>query len=290
MPLRLIADASAQTTIALALTSGAASFVGQSTANFTVPQNFGGGVGRLTLLDSGNPAWNPAAPFATPFEYCDYTNNNTGTNTISGLTRGVAGTTPHSFFAGATVAQGLLAEDILASAPWKFDDQSPSGVNSVTIPAVGSIPSSYLGVSWRDICIKFHGQASTTGSQGVFLQFNTDTGAHYYSNLLEGSNVTVNSENLGATSGSTGSVTGTTSGNAGSGTIWIRGYNQTALKVAWLYQSFRLDGGATGNTHTQHGGGNWVPVTPARVTSILLFLQAGANWQPGSYVTTCLEP
>src|ERR1700738_3696291 len=118
MPFRLIADAQAQTTIALPLSAVASSFVGATTANFSIPQNFGsGGQGSLTVLDAGNPLWNPAAPLATPYEYIYFATNTVGTNTISGLTRGVAGTTAHAFFAGAIVAQGLLAEDIVASVP-----------------------------------------------------------------------------------------------------------------------------------------------------------------------------
>lgn len=179
MPLRLINNAPAQTTIALALGSGATSFVGGSTALFTVPQSFGAGQGSLTILDRGNPAWNDATPLATPYEYAYYTTNTTGTNTISGMTRGVAGTSAHSFFAGAIVAQGLLAEDIVSSVPWKFDEQSPTGA-SVTVPASGSIPASYLGVNWRHIQVVICGRLSAASTvDTVNLRFNGDVGANY---------------------------------------------------------------------------------------------------------------
>src|SRR5215472_2739876 len=146
MPIRLLADAGAQTTVSGAITAGATSVVGQSTANFPQPQNVGAGQASLTILDTGNPAFNASTPLATPFEYAYYTNNNTGTNTLSGLTRGVAGTTAKAFFAGATIAVGLLAEDIVASSPWKFGEATIA-TNTATW---SNIPASYLGITWRD--------------------------------------------------------------------------------------------------------------------------------------------
>jgi hypothetical protein len=181
MPLRLPANAGAQTTIALPLASGATSFVGGSTAGFPVPQSFGSAAARLTILDAGNAGWNANAPLATPFEYASYTSNNTGTNTLSGLTRGEASTTAKNFSAGAIVAVGWLAEDLIASVPWKFEEQTVSAVSAVTIPASGTIPASYLGINWRHLEIRYRlrTSAAPNGTASLYMQFNGDASGNY---------------------------------------------------------------------------------------------------------------
>src|SRR5258708_11128248 len=87
--LRLLPNAPAQTTVPGTITAGATSIVCASTANLPVPaanQQF-----TFLILDAGNVAWNPSTPLATPFEYVWCTTNTVGSNTLSGLTRGVAG-------------------------------------------------------------------------------------------------------------------------------------------------------------------------------------------------------
>lgn len=179
MPLRLLANAGAQTTAPSAITAAASSIVGASTANFPAPAT--GQQFSLTILDSGNPGFNAAAPLATPFEYCYCTTNTTGTNTLSGLTRGVASTTARAFFAGATLAVGLLAEDIVASATWKMEEQTLSGAAQCLIPASGVIPTSYLGITWRhlDVRYRLRTTAAPNGNASLFMQFNGDATGNY---------------------------------------------------------------------------------------------------------------
>lgn len=289
MTLRLIADANAQTTIALALGSGAASFVGGNTANFTSPQSFGNGQGSLTILDAGNPAFNQAAPFATPFEYAYYTNNNTGTNTISGLTRGVAGTTPHNFFAGAQVAQGLIAEDIIASVPWKFDEQSPIGA-SLTIPASGSIPASYLGITWRHIQIRWVARDTSGNNSDVLsMQFNGDNTANYDNQVLDVTGTAATpAQGLTATSARVGIVPGAGTGAAilASGRIEINNYAATATRRYVESRCVRNEAGITFGY--EDGVCGWRNSSSA-ITSITLFPGAG-SFGSGSLFTTYLIP
>jgi hypothetical protein len=291
MPLRLVANANAQTTIALALTAGASSFVGGATANFTNPAALAGGVGRLTILDAGNPAYNAAAPFATPFEYADYTTNTVGTNTISGLTRGVGGTSARNFFAGAIVAQGLLVEDILASTPWKFDEQTPSGLTTVTIPSSGTIPASYLGVNWRNIRIVLEGRSTAAAlNADVQLQFNGDTTpANYSWNQIIGNN------SLASSTGAVGAipivarVPAATApvGLSGSATIEIASFARTTFAKTLRATSMSFETGAVVNFYTLLRAANWN--NTAAITSITLLMNAG-NWAAGSIIHTYLEP
>lgn len=113
MPNRLLANAPAQTTVSGSITAGATSIAALSTANFPVPS--AGQQFTFLLIDSGNPAYSVNTPLATPYEYVYCTTNTVGTNTLGGLTRGVAGTSAHAFFAGATLAYALLADDLTAS-------------------------------------------------------------------------------------------------------------------------------------------------------------------------------
>jgi len=182
MPIRQLADAGAQSTVALATTNSQTSVTLGSASGF--PAILAGGQLSVTILDSGNPGYNPAAPLATPYEYQQV-------NAIAGnvLTFGpgggaaarssFAGTTPKAFFAGATVAAGWLAEDILASAPWKFDEQTPTGT-SVTVPASGSIPASYLGINWRQLRVVITGRTALAAAlDSIGLRFNGDTASNY---------------------------------------------------------------------------------------------------------------
>lgn len=290
MPLRLVADANAQTTIPLALAAGATSFVGGTTANFTNPSAFGNGVGRLTFLDAGNGAFNPAAPLATPFEYVDYTSNVVGTNTISGLTRGVAGTTAHAFSAGAIVAQGLLVEDILASVPWKFDEMAPSGVALFTIPASGTIPASYLGVPWRHILIEWVARTSVAGNADVFLQYNGDGAANYSYQQLYGTANTVTFANptAGVAQGNIGQVPGSPFGTGfGSGSIKINHFASTLIqKIARGDSSYIA---ATVATSLELRRSMYWNNSAAPITSITFGLSTG-TFTAGSLITTYLIP
>lgn len=290
MPFRLIADAGAQTTISLALTSSATSFVGVSTANFSAPQNFGNGQGSLTILDAGNPAWNAAAPLATPYEYAYFTNNNTGTNTISGLTRGVAGTTAHAFFAGAIVAQGLLAEDIVASAAWKFDEQLLAGTaTSITIPASGSIPSAYLGVNFRHIQIEFCCTATTSaGPVTLSMRYNGDNGNNYVYNGMDATGSSLTSVGLTSNVASlrVGALPGSnTSGNEAAGTITVYNFVATNPRRAFTSVTWRDDSNGVG---LESLSGLWLN-TSNPVTSVTLFPGSG-SFSANSLFTTRLLP
>lgn len=267
----------------------ATSFVGSNTANFTNPAAFGNGQGSLTILDQGNPAYNAAAPFATPFEYAYYTTNTVGTNTISGLTRGVAGTTAHSFFAGALVAQGLVAEDIVASVPWVFDEQVLGGTAaSIRIPASGSIPASYLGINYRHLRIKWFLTAGTNGTTtSLVAQFNGDTATNYSYQLTDKLNTSI----TGSFSGSQisirfGIVVGTNSaaGAVSGGVTEIPGAF-TAQAHPVISRCWRGDNvGGLGGEDVE---GNWFNASV--ITSILVFPVAGLL-SAGTIITTYLEP
>jgi hypothetical protein len=223
---------------------------------------------------------------ATPYEYIYFATNTVGTNTISGLTRGVAGTTAHAFFAGAIVAQGLLAEDIVASVPWKFDDQSPT-TTVVTIPATGSIPASYLGINYSCIRIEW---AARTGSPRtedlILMQFNGDQGSNYeYQNLSVLSAVATPSLSTPTAGIRVGFAAGglvTVVTNTGwieipfFGTASVR---RTAQAQCWRHDSvLGLD----------INGGNWANVVSA-ITSVTIFVNAASFIAP-TRIVTWLKP
>src|SRR2546430_10223252 len=109
------------------------------------------------------------------------------------------------------------------------------------------------------------------------MTFNGDVGAHYFSNHQDFSNSTSLNETIGGTAGDCGTMTGTTSANSGEGSIVIFGYAQTAFRIGWTFQAFRLDGGSPSNTHTVVGGAGWTPTSLAAVPTIALFLLAGTR-------------
>lgn len=197
MPIRQLGDAGAQSTVTAAITAVQTSVTLVSGTGF--PAILSGGQESVIILDSGNPAYSATSPLATPYEYQPV-------NTVVGnvLTFGLGGggasraaysnTTNHAYFAGATVALASLAEDYIASVPWKFDEQSPSGVGSVRIPASGTIPASYLGVNYRHLQIIGIARGDTAALfADIWLQFHGDTATNYDYNQLVGNNAAASS-------------------------------------------------------------------------------------------------
>jgi hypothetical protein len=230
-----------------------------------------------TITDLRQWMWAALSPGGGGMSFKDSTgsNQNMGWNDAGLVTVRNAIVVPPS-------AAGTPAATSFGTLPVKLAEVTGSGASGTL--SFSSIPSGY-----RNLFVRYFGQSSSAGAVNVGLQFNGDTGAHYYSNATDLSNASVLGEALAVTTGDAGSITGTSSGNSGCGSIIIHSYAQTTLKIAWTYHSFRLDGGAAGNSHTQIGGGNWVPTTPAAITSIALVL-SGGNWQTGSVAELWGEP
>jgi hypothetical protein len=292
MPIRQTADAAAQSTVSGAITAVQTTITLVSATGF--PAILAGGQQSVTILDSGNPAWNASTPLATPYEYQQV-------NVISGnvLTFGpgggaatrssFAGTTPKSFFAGATVAATLLAEDIVASAPWKYDEQTPT-TTSVTIPASGSIPASYLGVSWRHIQIKWTGRTTSgNNSDQLGIQFNGDTGASYDNQvLLVNAGTTTPAQSFANTVGRVGFVPGATTGAPilSAGRIEIFNYvTNTARRYVEAFCIQNVAGITFGFEMNATGWRN----STAAITSILLAPTTG-SFASNTLFTTYLIP
>lgn len=295
MPIRQLADAGAQSTVSGAITAVQTSVTLQSASGF--PGILSGGQLSVTILDSGNPAFNTAAPLATPFEYQPV-------NTIAGnvLTFGpgggaasraaFAGTTPHAYFAGATVAAGMLAEDLIASAPWKFDDQSPSGVSSITIPASGTIPASYLGINWRDLLIVGIGR-SNAAQNGATLQytFNGDVGNNYTWQKGIFNNGTVTHTTSGTAVASVDNLRVTAANAlanyAGYFKILICDFAQTTFYKHTEAFSQTYETATTAGEFEVTGSGNWQ--NTAAITSVTLTLAQG-TFVAGSRIRSYLIP
>jgi|ERR1041385_4783644 hypothetical protein len=168
MAQRLFMAAGGQSTCASPINNSQVTVVLQSTSGFPAPLSFQ--QFSAIILDSGNPAWDPDNPLATPYEYVFCTGNNTGTNTLT-ITRGQEGTTGHAFSAGATVAGIMLPSDFTASFPQKLGENTLTGLS--TTLGTFTIPS-----GWRSLRIK--GNAQGNGAQvNIGVQFNGDTGNNY---------------------------------------------------------------------------------------------------------------
>lgn len=289
MTLRLLADAAAQTTVSGAITAGATSIVGLSTANFPAPA--AGQQSSLIILDSGNPAFSSNSPLTTPYEYAIYTTNTVGTNTLSGITRGQAGTTAKAFFAGATIAVPWLAEDVYASVPWKFDDQTLSGTAAnITIPASGTIPASYLGITWRHIEIVFglRDTSTGTGTDFALLRFNGVSTATYTDEFIRSlAAVVAGNQNVGSTFlhllGCANG--GLAAGVFGSGFWKILNYTSSTMQKYVVGEAI---GQTLTDANLQAVGGFW-QTTNAPITSIVISPTTG-SLATGSYATTYLIP
>lgn len=231
MPFRQLGDAGAQSTCASPITNSQTSVTLQSTTGF--PALLTSGQLSVIILDSGNLAFSSASPLSTNYEY-QPVNAIAGNVLTFGLGGGAAsraayaGTTPKSYSAGATIAVVMLAEDIVASAPWKFDEQIVSGVSSIRIPAAGSFPTSYLGVNFRhiEIVYRLRDLGAGVGVGQLRMQWNGDTTASYFwGNLFNNPPASVGyNEQFGDTSALMGMVVqggSAPSGENAQGTIRI---------------------------------------------------------------------
>lgn len=263
---RTFIDAGAQSTSPSAITNSQTTLTLQSTANFGGPSTIL--PTSIVILDSGNPAWNASSPLATPYEYQLISANNTGTNTLtinSGTRSSYAGTTPKSFFAGATVAAVLLAED-LNLVPQRFATQNPSSGTTVT----QTIPSLF-----RHIDI-IYDLAVTGSNTDVFLQFNLDSGNHYYwASDGAGSDLTRTGANGGVAvnSGLVGFV-GTSTALTWDSRLRINDIQQSTRRIGWTWEGTFGNVGAP-NLVSLRGGGEWFPSVFAPVSSVTIFIGGG---------------
>jgi hypothetical protein len=300
MPIRQLADAGAQSTCSSPITAAQTSATLVSASGF--PAILSGGQQSVTILDSGNPAYNPAAPLATPYEYQPV-------NAIAGnvLTFGTGGggasraayasTTPHGYFAGATIAAGILAEDIFASVPWKFDEQTPSGVSSVRIPASGSIPASYLGVNFRRIEIDVQGRSSNaSGSVDLQLRANSDVGGDYDWQRFFGAGAGGGwsaGEGHGVTFMALGFAAGASApqNSAAHTNIILPNFASTVWDKFFTAHGTLASAYSAGNLFNVEASGVWRQGagSAVAVTSLTVLLSAG-TFVAGSLITTYLWP
>ncbi|HWC37828.1 MAG TPA: hypothetical protein VG476_04825, partial [Acidimicrobiales bacterium] len=167
----------------------------------------------------------------------------------------------------------------------KIDDQSPSGVSSITIPASGTIPSGFrtLRIDW---VVR---TTSGNNNDSVLMQFNGDTGAHYNFQLRDSVGTTISTA---ATSSATSVLAGTAAGGA-LGSIYANvGYiellqvaGSTWAKKGWCW-CMRNDISAFG---IRESGWEWAPPTQAAISTITLAVAAG-NYASGSQVVTRAMP
>ena len=184
------------------------------------------------------------------------------------------------------VAGGTVASSSYGSVPVKLDVKTGNGTSGTL--TFSSIPSGYTNL-W----ISFFGQTSNAAAQALTLQFNGDTGNHYYDNQLDVTSATTVTEHGfgvgGVGSGTCGALPASATANTGGGKIDIHGYSQTNFRIVWRYHSWQADGGAAGNSRSRSGGGIWAPTSLAAITSIALILAAGF-WVNNSTATLWGEP
>ncbi len=268
MPIRQLADAGAQSTVASAITAAQTSVTVASASGFPAILA-GGGQVSVVILDSGNPAWNKDSPLATPYEY-QQVNGISGNVLTFGPGGGAAarssfaGTTPKAFFAGSTIAAVMLAEDFAAAPPWKLFEQY------VTSGTIAAMTASNIPGTYRDL--EVYWGAVTDQASGAFLnlQLNGDTAGNYswsaFLALIGGTSLQTNGTN-------------TTSARVGTaGTINAHGkftLHNYALAVA-TYRSYTgqswQDSDSTGGVLLT--AGEWKNTANA-VTSLSLLPGAG---------------
>lgn len=155
-----------------------------------------------------------------------------------------------------------------------IEEQTPSGVSSVTFSSLGAY--THLEIRW-----------SARGDQAannttLNVQFNGDTGANYDRQLVQAFATTPSaSESLGSTTAAVGNVvaaTGTAS-TPGTGVIQIYDYRGSSFHKMFISSNGWARLTTSGNFGVQLFAGRWRATSP--ITSITLGLAAG-NFVSGS--------
>lgn len=150
-----------------------------------------------------------------------------------------------------------------------------------------SIPQVY-----RHLKVIWMARMNTGAELGSGLRFNSDTGANYYKETLEGVSSTASAaEGLAATSADYGSLAGATSGTSmfNMGVIEIPFYSQTNSHKMILSRSFRRNSTSTGNMHVEVRFNAWN--NTAAITSITLSESSFTTaFAPGTIFTLYGEP
>lgn len=201
-------DAAAQSTVALAMTSGQTTAVLASSAAFGNPT--GGQQTPLIILDAGNGSWNPLNPLATPYEYVYETGNVPGTNTIT-FVRAQGNTTAKAFSAGAIVAAVPLAEMFADDGTGAFARvdrlvyqpnlaQVPIKIAEVLSPA-GTWTINPLPTGFRHLVVEWYARGDTAAtSVSLSMRFN---------NISTGTYDTLYMQALGTVETAPGTLTAT---------------------------------------------------------------------------------
>ncbi|MBO0884190.1 MAG: hypothetical protein J2P17_28460 [Mycobacterium sp.] len=211
-----------------------------------------------------------------PFEIIQVGSNNTGTNTLSSLTRAQEGTSAHAFAAGSVWSQVFTAGGLRALTMVKIDEQNPTGASAT----FSSIPQTYSALR-----ITGFGRSVTAASfDTLILRFNGDTTTTYYNARI-------------AAAGSSAAGDATPSNQAWSVlSIWpaataggsVPGYLDIALPgyFSSTFQKAIVTPGAgvlTASSYTaQVQTSLWAPASPTAVTSITLLFVSNANFVSGS--------
>lgn len=270
---RTFLDAPAQSTCDSPITAAQTTVQLASTSAFGAPSSIL--PVDLVILDSGNPAFDKNNPYATNFEYQPGTNNNTGTNTLTfngGVRTGYAGTTPKSYFAGATVAAALLAEGLYLL-PQRFATQAPSSGTTFSQP----IPSLFrhLEIVW-DMKV-------TATNTSLFIQINGDVlNDYYWTQNDAGSNGSRTGNGGEAVSSALVGFVGLGGSLTASGRIKLNDIQQVARNIRGNWEA-SYDSNATPAFHDLHGSLGWFPSPLAAITSVNFFLSGGGNFSSSNF-------
>lgn len=185
------------------------------------------------------------------------------------------------------VASGSLPPTSYGTLPLKYDEQTPSGVTAITIPASGSLPTTF-----RDLIIEIEGRGDVVAtSVSVVVSFNGDgTAANYNVSRISAANNALSTAQV-AGFGPFGLVVipaaSATTNYSGSGTIKVPSYARTSFFKTARSDTFYATSAATASIDQEIRAMQWL--STAAITQVTLTLGSG-NWLTGSIVRTYLIP
>lgn len=151
----------------------------------------------------------------------------------------------------------------------------------------GTVSFQGVPATFRDLLLVIRGRGTNASTSiGVAVRFNSDTGTNYDDQRLSGANATVSSSaTTGATSGTIGSLPGSTglANDAGSIEAVIQDYRGTTFfkQILGLLNAYRTDGTAAG--HVAQNRAAWWRSTAA-INRVDVLASAG-NFATGSVIS-----
>lgn len=195
---------------------------------------------------------------------------------------GTSGSITVAQYGRATIQQEATdVWDVIQAPGWNLIGTTVTA-GSQTSVTFSSIPGGY-----KHLMLLFSGQSASASEDEIWLQFNSDTGANYYTGIIYNSSSSATAFYTNADTGGVpacDTASSTQSGSFGTGcSVSITGYSNTSSYKTVTSQNVAMAGTGSTNIHTRLYGGYWK--NTAAISTIKAYFSSGSAFVNNSIVS-----